>query len=99
MVVVAILAAAELPEWRRRFRVRRRLSCQLVKGEERLNGVVKDINETGALIRVNKRCLKGDGQILCSVKNRVGDRITVKGRICRQEEVSSNAVEIGVKFS
>jgi hypothetical protein len=70
----------------------------LVRGGERLNGVVKDINETGALIRVNKRFLKGDGQILCSVKNRVGDRLTVKGRICRQEEVSSNAIEIGMKF-
>ena len=98
LVGVAILAAAELPEWRRTFRIRRRLSCQLVRGEERLNGIVKDINETGALIRVNKRFLKGDGQILCSVKNRVGDRLTVKGQICRHEEVSSNAVEIGLKF-
>ena len=98
LVGVAILAAAEEPEWRRTFRIRHRLPCQLVRGEERLNGIVKDINETGALIRVNKQFLKGDGQILCSVKNRVGDRLTVKGRICRQEEVSSNAVEIGLKF-
>ena len=98
LVGVAILAAAEVPEWRRTFRIRHRLSCQLVRGKERLNGIVKDINETGALIRVNKQFLKGDGPILCSVKNLVGDRLTVKGRICRQEEVSSNAVEIGLKF-
>jgi cellulose synthase (UDP-forming) len=98
LVGVAILAAAEVPEWRRTFRIRHRLSCQLVRGKERFNGIVKDINETGALIRVNKQFLKGDGPILCSVKNLVGDRLTVKGRICRQEEVSSNAVEIGLKF-
>ena len=98
LVGVAILAAAEVPEWRRTFRIRHRLSCQLVRGKERLNGIVKDINETGALIRVNKQFLKGDGPTLCSVKNLVGDRLTIKGRICRQEEVSSNAVEIGLKF-
>ena len=98
LVGVAILAAAELPEWRRTFRIRRRLPCQLIRGEERLNGIVKDINETGALIRVNKQFLKGEGPIVCSVKNQAGDRLTVKGRLCRQEEVSSNAVEIGLKF-
>jgi cellulose synthase (UDP-forming) len=98
LVGVAILAAAEVPDWRRTFRIRRRLPCTLIRGEERLNGIVKDINETGALIRVNKQFLKGNGPILCSVKNQVGDRLTVKGRLCRQEEVSSNAVEIGLKF-
>jgi len=98
LVGVAILAAAELPEWRRTFRIRRRLPCHLVRGEESLNGIVKDINETGALIRVNKQFVKGDGPIRCSVKNQAGDRLTVKGRLCRQEEVSPNAVEIGLKF-
>jgi cellulose synthase (UDP-forming) len=98
LVGVAILAAVELPEWRRTFRIRRRLPCRLVRGAERLNGIVKDINETGALIRVNKQFLKGEGPIVCSVKNQAGDRLTVKGRLCRQEEVSSNAVEIGLKF-
>ena len=33
-----------------------RLPCQLVRGEERLSGIVEDINETGALIRANKQC-------------------------------------------
>jgi cellulose synthase (UDP-forming) len=98
LIGVVILSAAELPEWRKTFRIRRRLPCQLVRGEERLNGIVKDINETGALIRVNKQLLKGDGRILCSVKNQAGDWLTVKSRLCRQEEVSSNAVEIGLKF-
>jgi cellulose synthase (UDP-forming) len=98
LVGVAILAAVELPEWRKAFRIRRRLPCQLVRGEERFNGIVKDINETGALIRINKQFLKGEGPIVCSVKNQAGDRLTVKGRLCRQEEVSSNAVEIGLKF-
>jgi cellulose synthase (UDP-forming) len=98
LVGVVILAAAEVPEWRRTFRIKRRLLCQLIRADERFNGIVKDINETGALIRVNKQFLKGDGSILCSVKNQMGDRLTVKGRLCRHKEVSSNAVEIGLKF-
>ena len=98
LVGVVILAAVELPEWRRTFRIRRRLPCQLIRGVERFNGIVKDINETGALIRINKQFLQGEGAIVCSVKNQVGDRLTVKGRLCRHQEVSSNAVEIGLKF-
>jgi cellulose synthase (UDP-forming) len=98
LVGVVILAAAELPQWRKIFRISHSLPCQLARGEEQLNGIVKDINETGALIRVNKQFLKGDGPILCSVKNQAGDWLTVKGRLCRQEEVSSNTVEIGLKF-
>jgi hypothetical protein len=57
LVGVAILAAAELPEWRNTFRIRHKLPCELVAGEERLTGTVEDINETGALIRVGKQVL------------------------------------------
>lgn len=98
LVGVAILAAAEIPEWRRTFRIKHRLSCQLVKGTERFSGVVQDINEMGARIRVNKQLLQGDGPILCIVKNRLGVPLPLKGKLCRQESVSSIAVEIGLKF-
>ena len=98
LVGVAILAAAELPEWRKTFRIRHRLPCELVTGKERLTGTVEDINETGALIRVSKQVLGGNDRLLVNINNPVGDRLTVEGRICRQEQVSSDAVEIGLKF-
>lgn len=75
-----------------------RLPCELYWRDERFNGIVRDLNETGALIRVRKQLLQGDGPLLCIVKNRIGNRIAVEGRICRQFEVSSTAVEIGLKF-
>ena len=98
LVGVAILAAAELPEWRRTFRIRRRLPCELVTGEERLNGMVEDINETGVLIRASNQVLGGNDHLLFSVNSPLGERLTVGGQICRQERVSSDAVEIGLKF-
>lgn len=98
LVGVAVLAAADVPEWRRIFRIKHRLPCELYRRNERFNGIVRDLNETGALIRVNKQLLQGDRPLLCIVKNRIGDRIAVKGRIIRRREVSSTAVEIGLKF-
>ncbi|MBH0196691.1 MAG: glycosyltransferase [Nitrospira sp.] len=98
LVGVAILAAAEIPEWRRTFRIKHRLSCLVVRGTERLSGVVQDINETGARVRVNKQLLQGEGPIFCLVKTRLGAPLMLKGTLCRQEPVSSNAVEIGLQF-
>jgi hypothetical protein len=98
LVGVAILAAAELPEWRNTFRIRHKLPCELVAGEERLTGTVEDINETGALIRVGKQVLGGNDRLRVSIHSSVGDRVSLEGRVCRQEQVSSNAVEIGLKF-
>ena len=98
LVGVVILAAAELPEWRKTFRIRHRLPCELVTGEERLTGTVEDINETGALIRVSKQVLGGSDHLLVSLNNPVGDRLIVEGRICRQERISAETVEIGLKF-
>jgi cellulose synthase (UDP-forming) len=98
LVAVAILAAAELPEWRKTFRIRHRLSCELVAGEGRLTGAVEDINETGALILVSEQILGGNDRVLVRINSSAGDWLTVEGRICRQEKVSSNEVEIGLKF-
>jgi cellulose synthase (UDP-forming) len=96
LVGVAILAAAEIPEWRRTFRIKHRLSCLVVRGTERLSGVVQDINETGARVRVNKQLLQGERPIFCLIKTRLGAPLMLKGTLCRQEPVSSNAVEIGL---
>ena len=98
LIGVAILAAAELPEWRRIFRIKRQMPCQLLAGEDRLNGMVEDINETGVLIRASRQVLEGNDRVLFSIKNSLGDRLTVEGQISRQERVSKNAIEIGLKF-
>jgi len=98
LVGVAILAAAELPEWRKAFRIRGKLLCELVRGDQRFRGIVDDINEGGALIRVNKQLLNGEGDILASVRTRKGERLIVRTRLCRHKQVSATVVEIGLKF-
>ena len=98
LVSVAILAAAELPEWRKKFRIRRRLPCELMRGDQQLRGIVDDINEGGALIRVNKQLLMGDGDILLSVVTARGERLTVNSRMCRHKQISPCVVSIGLKF-
>jgi len=98
LIGVVILAAAELPEWRKTFRIRHRLPCELIAAGERFSGTVEDMNETGALIHVNRQLLEGNDHLLFSVINLEGDCITIESRICRQERVSSDAIEIGLKF-
>jgi cellulose synthase (UDP-forming) len=95
---VVILAAVELPEWRKTFRIRHRLPCELIAGGERFSGTVEDMNETGALIRVNRQLLEGIDHLLFSVTNLAGGCLTIESRMCRQERVSSDAIEIGLKF-
>jgi len=98
LIGVVILAAAELPEWRKTFRIRHRLPCELIAAGERFSGTVEDMNETGALIHVNRQLLEGNDQLLFSVINLAGDCLTIESRMCRQERVSSDAIEIGLKF-
>jgi cellulose synthase (UDP-forming) len=98
LIGVVILAAAELPEWRKTFRIRHRLPCELIAAGERFSGTVEDMNETGALIHVNRQLLEGNDQLLFSVINLAGVCITIESRMCRQERVSSDAIEIALKF-
>ncbi|HEY5627075.1 MAG TPA: glycosyltransferase [Nitrospira sp.] len=98
LVGVAILAAVELPEWRKAFRIRGKLPCELVRGDQRFRGIMEDINEGGALIRAPKQVLEGEGDILGSVNTRAGERLIVRGRLCRHKPVSKMVTEIGLKF-
>jgi len=98
LIGVVILAASELPEWRKTFRIRHRLSCELIAAGERFSGTVEDMNETGALIHVNRQLLEGNDQLLFSVRNLAGDCLTIESRMCRQQRLSSDAIEIGLKF-
>ena len=98
LIGVAILAAAELTEWRKIFRIKRQMPCELVAGRERLVGTITDINETGVLIQVKQLLLGGKDDVLISIHVPERDHLTVRGRICRQERISSDVVEIGLKF-
>lgn len=98
LVGVAILAAAELPDWRTQFRIRRRLPCQLVVGEKCLDGFVGDLNETGALMSTSEQVLEDAKQLVFSIEGVAGERLRLNAMIRRQERVSSTEVEIGLKF-
>ncbi len=98
LIGVAILAAAELTEWRNVFRIKSRMPCELIRGRERLRGRVEDINETGVLIQTSRRLLGGKDSVLLSINTPQGDQLVVRGQICRQHRVSSGVVDIGLKF-
>jgi cellulose synthase (UDP-forming) len=98
LVSVAMLAAAEIPEWRTLFRIKRRRPCELMTGEQRLSGVVVDINETGARIHLSEPLPNGHGRVRCRIKETAGAYLTLEANVCRQIQLSSSAVEIGVTF-
>jgi cellulose synthase (UDP-forming) len=98
LVSVAILVAAELPEWRCLFRIKRRLPCELVSGDKRFDGTVLDMSEVGALVRMSNEIFGDHDRVLLSIDRTRGERLTVGARICRQERLSSDEVEIGLKF-
>jgi len=99
LIGVAILAAVELPEWRRRLRIKRQMLCELLTRADRLSGMVEDINENGVLILASREVSAEKSEcVLFSIKNSLGDRLTVEGRISRQERLSKNTIEIAVKF-
>lgn len=95
---VTILAAAELPDWRNLFRIRRRMPCQLMAGDKRLEGIVEDLNETGALMHTSEQVLEDVKRLVFSVEGATGERLSLNAVICRQERVASSGVEIGLKF-
>ena len=98
LIGVVILASVELPEWRNKFRIRRQLPCELIAAGEGLSGTVEDMNETGALIRVNRQLPEENGHLRLKVINPIGDHFTIESRICRQKQVSPDIVEVGLKF-
>lgn len=98
LIGVVILASVELPEWRNKFRIRRQLPCELIAAGEGLSGTVEDMNETGALIRVNRQLPEENGHSRLKVINPIGDHFTIESRICRQKQVSPDIVEVGLKF-
>jgi cellulose synthase (UDP-forming) len=98
LVGVAILAASDLQEWRQVFRIRHRLPCEVVAGSVNVGGMVADINETGALVHLNQPLLVRQDPVLFSLQTHIGDRLTVKAKICRQERISADRVQVGLKF-
>lgn len=98
LITVALLAAAELQEWRRVFRIKHTWPCHLMAGRDHLSGVLRDMNETGALVETSQQVLNGQQHVLFSVQTPVGDRLTVKGQIRRQERIGKGRIEIGLKF-
>ena len=95
---VAILAAAELPDWRNLFRIKRRLPCELMMRDNCLNGIVEDMNETGALIHTSQQVLEDTKRLVLRIDGETGESLALDAKIVRQERVSSIAVEIGLKF-
>ncbi|MDR4469975.1 MAG: glycosyltransferase [Nitrospira sp.] len=99
LVSVALMVAAELPEWRTLFRIKRRRLCEVVTEKQHLQGVVADINETGACIHLSEPLADSEGRLRCRIQAAVGgEHLTLEAIICRQKRISATSVEIGAKF-
>ncbi|HMS82903.1 MAG TPA: glycosyltransferase [Nitrospira sp.] len=95
---VAILAASELPEWRTFLRIKQRRACELLAGDQRLRGVIVDLNETGARILLREAVPNDRTRLRCLVNVRKGEHVTFDADICRQNQLSPTIQEVGLKF-
>lgn len=98
LITVAILAAAELPEWRAQFRIKRRLACEIVADEQHLKGLIVDVNETGARVLVRRQVRNDRDHLRCTIKSTTGAPLLLDAAICRQTRLSSTLQELGLKF-
>jgi len=98
LISVAILAAAEVPEWRGLFRIKHRISCEIVSGTQHLKGLVIDVNETGARVLLRKRVQDDHVHLRCIVKSPTDSPLELEATMCRQIQRSSTIQEIGLRF-
>ncbi len=97
-ISVAILAAAEVPEWRGLFRIKRRIPCEIVAGTQHVKGLILDVNETGARVRLRERIQNDRDSLRCIVKSSTAAPLLLDATICRQKQLSSTMQEIGLRF-
>ena len=98
LISVAILAAAEVPEWRGLFRIKRRVPCEIVAGSQRVKGLIVDVNETGARVLLRERVQDDRAHLRCSVKCTTGSPLELEAAICRQRQRSATIQEMGLRF-
>lgn len=98
LVTISILASAEIPEWRRSLRIKHRMPCALLTEQTCRMGTVIDIHETGALVRTSYRIPQTQTSLFVRLPSVQGSPLIVKSRICHQEQIASDVVEMGVTF-
>ncbi|MDH4152419.1 MAG: glycosyltransferase [Nitrospira sp.] len=98
LITVAILAAAESPEWRAQFRIKRRMTCDIVADKQHLKALIIDVNETGARVLVRHQVRNDRDDLRCIIKNPTGAPLSLDATICRQTQLSPNLRELGLKF-
>ncbi|MEO7860204.1 MAG: glycosyltransferase family 2 protein, partial [Nitrospirales bacterium] len=98
LLTVAIIASHDVPEWRKTHRVPRQLSCVVIAGHEQMRGTVEALSESGALIRMSNTRPPDRQDLLVSLADATGDRVTTKAQVRRQTSGSSGELVIGVQF-
>lgn len=98
LIGVAILAAAEVPEWRGLFRIKRRVSCEIVSGTQRVKGLIVDVNETGARVLLREQVKSDHQHLRCLIKPLQGVPLELDATMCRQLQRSATMHEIGLRF-
>ena len=98
LVVAATRTASERPQLRRAVRLNRRFTCEILAGVTTVGATTHDLNEGGLSVYLNEPLFSLDDSAAITLEARSGERLTLKGRIARQERKPSGLVEVGIQF-
>lgn len=102
LLCTAIVASVDAQQWRKAFRLPRKLPCTIFTGKDVYDGTTLDLCESGALICVPATALASDSnmgpqRLTISFASPAG-LITVKGQLGNQRSTLSDGVAVGVEF-
>ena len=98
LLVAAIRSAAARPQVRQAIRLTRRFPCEILAGVTTVSATTHDLNEGGLSVYVNEPLFSLDDSVTVTLEARSGERLSLKGRIARQERKPSGLVEVGIQF-
>jgi cellulose synthase (UDP-forming) len=98
LLTVAILSANERPQWRNLLRLNRRLLCEISVGETTVRVRTRDITEHGVSVYLKQPIIAPSQTVTVTIYGSNGARLSMNGRIVRQESDATHGVEMGIEF-
>jgi cellulose synthase (UDP-forming) len=97
LLILAVLCANELPQWRNQFRLPRRVSCTLTSGSAVTHGYTKDLSENGLCVQVSRPFYPSSKHLTLHLDGGGGVQVAVQGLMTRQERIGTS-FEVGVNL-
>jgi cellulose synthase (UDP-forming) len=98
LLTVAIISANERPQWRNLLRLNRRLLCEISVGETTVRVRTRDITEDGVSVYLKQPLFAPSQTVTVTLYGSNGARLSMNGRIVRQESDATHGVEMGIEF-